>query len=193
MKNLPEAQDKVFTISNPVGVDKAVEDLRQLLKKMPWISHPYHIAQRFYKKAETAAYFYPETYVGNGNDPNKTYMPLTPNNKYKGMFFFYVGASRQSADGLVQYPVAVIFSANLELIDCEKLKRYLFTQELIEDTRAALKAGRPLFDFQYSIVGETRDLRETYREFTLEQLEQYNRAPLQCFRFDLIISIRENC
>ena len=49
------------------------------------------------------------------------------------------------------------------------------------------------FDFDYKILSETRDLREVYKEFVLDDIEQYNRAPLQCFRIDLSIRVQEDC
>lgn len=195
---LTKLTDKVFNVSNPVEVDAACESIRRLLaENLPWVSHPYHIAQRFYKLEGTRSFYYPETYLPNGNDPNKSYHTLTPNNAYKGMFFFVTGTTKTAFEAggknMLVVPVGLIFSVNLELIDCEKLKRYLFTQELLSQARQLLTEAMPAFDFQYTLVSETRDLKDTYREFVLKDIEQYNRAPLQCFRIDLNLNIHENC
>ena len=93
----------------------------------------------------------------------------------------------------LKYKVGIIFSVNLKLIDKTKLEKGLFTQELIRESRRKLTEASILFDFDYKIESETRDLREVYREFQLDDLEQYNRAPLQCFRFDLEITVQEQC
>lgn len=194
-------QNKVFEVTNPIEIDKACEDIRQMLKNnISWISHPFHIAQRFLKRDSTSgrSFYYPETYVKELNQNNYNYHRLTPDNDYQGMLFFMVGAGRNdfasNQQNFITYPVGIIFSCNLELIDKTKLTtEYLFTQELIRSVRKELTNGMINFDFDYTIVSETRDLRECYREFTLEDIEQYNRAPLQCFRIDLQIRIQEDC
>lgn len=194
---LTNLQDKIFTSDAPVEIDKACEDIRVLLSGLSWVSHPFHIAQRFYRKVGDKVFYYPETYVPNtsqfSNDKNKSYHPLTPDNDYSGMFFFMVGAGRMDDDDFITYQTSIIFSVNLALIDGDKLKRGLFTQELIRDARKQLIDNIDNFDYEVKFQTETRDLRDVYREFVLDEIEQYNRAPLQCFRFDLTIKIEQEC
>lgn len=193
--SITKLQDVVQDIINPVEVDAACEDIRKHLKDaLSWVSHPYHVAQRFLVKRDNRTFFYPETYVLNG--ASKKYHRLTPDNDYSGMFFFMVGAGRHDRDddGLITYNVAIIFSVNLQKIDPERLNNeYLFTQDLMKDVRKALRSGLLNFDFRYKIALETRDLKEVYREFVLDDLEQYNRAPMQCFRFEINLTIAEDC
>jgi len=195
---MTELQDRIFTISNPVEIDYACEEIRQLLKnKLLWLTNPYHIAQRFYKKTENQSFFYPETYIPNVEDKNYTYHVLTPDNDYKGMCFFLAGNVKGSqqdyVDNILRYPVSIIFSANLELIDKPRLKQYLFTSELIKEVRKILIDNRMNFNFAFEIVSETRDLKEVYKEFVLDKIESYNRAPLQCFRFNFEITLNDLC
>lgn len=194
--SITNLQDKVFEIENPVEIDKAVEDIRVLLSELYWVSHPFHIAQRFYQRTEKQAYYFPQTYLKKEAGKYE-YHTLTPDNDYKGMFFFMVGKGTDdyypNEFNYITYPVSIIFSANLALIDDVKLEKYLFTQELIKSARRLLTEKMVNFDFDYRVVSETRDLREVYREFVLDDIEQYNRAPLQCFRIELVVRIQEDC
>lgn len=194
-------QNKTYDIVNPVEIDKACEDIRLLLKnELTWISHPFHIAQRFLKRDANSGktFFYPETYVKKSTNKGYDYHRLTPDNDYKGMFFFMVGPETQNdytdvEKNFLTYNVGIIFSCNLELIDKARLNDYLFTQDLIKSVRRTLTDNAPRFTFRYNIRSITRDLRECYREFSLDDIEQYNRAPLQCFRIDLLLTLREEC
>lgn len=197
-------QDKVVNVESPVEVDAACNEIRLLLANIPWVSHPFHIAQRFYRRDSKTGktFYYPETYIGipsTSTEENfkKGYHRLTPDNDYSGMFFFYVGDENIQYEtrqyNYLTYPVSIIFSANLELIDAAKLKSGLFTQELIRDVRRVLTENEVRFGFRYSLQRVSRDLRTVYREFTLQDIEEYNRAPIQCFRFDLTLTVQEVC
>lgn len=189
-------QSKPIIIGSPIEVERATNQIRILLTQLPWLSHPYHIAQRFFRKENDRAFYYPETYcpteVGKYG-----YHRLTPDNDYKGMCFFLVGKESNDFNGhqrnFLTYEVGIIFSVNLKLIDDVKLNNGLFTQELIRDVRRILTDNMPNFDFQYKLKSVTRDLRDVYREFVLDEIEQYNRAPMQCFRFDLSLTLQEDC
>jgi hypothetical protein len=189
-------QDKPINVVLPIEIEQATNRIRLMLSELDWVSHPYHIAQRFYRKVEQRAFYYPETYVG-GTDIKKKYHRLTPDNDYSGMFFFVIGKEENdfsaNQSNFLTYKVGIIFSANLELIDKEKLKTSLFTQYLIRDVRRKLTEGMINFDFHYNLQTVTRDLKEVYREFVLDDIEAYNRAPMQCFRFDLTVTIQEDC
>lgn len=187
-------QNKDVAYGNPVEIERATNSIRMgLASAFPWLSHPYHIAHRFYEKKENKELYYPETYIGLKNGKYR-YHPLTPDNDYSGMCFFIVGDEMDGDNkGFLKYDVSIVFSCNLKLIDNEKLKEYLFTQELIADVRKWLKSNEYTFDFSFSVNSITRDLRSVYREFLLDKIEQYNRAPLQCFRVNLEIVIAEDC
>lgn len=204
--SITNLQNKIFTITNPKGIDSAVNELRLLLGGLTWVSHPYHIAQRFRRMASEKEgktgveqakklYVYPEMYVGK--DDKMPYHRLTPDNDYTGMFFFMVGKGEIEYNpneyNFINYPVSIIFSVNLATVNKTKLKEYLFTQELIEEARRLLTSSSPNFLFTYKLLTETRDLQEVYREFILDDLEQYNRVPMQCFRIDLTLKLMEEC
>lgn len=196
--SITNLQNKPIVIGNPVEIEFAVNEIRKVLATMDWITHPYFIAQRFTRATGSNGrkFSYPETYAPTNND-KRGYHRLTPDNDYKGMFFFMVGtgnvAFEPNGENFITYPVSIIFSANLELINSAHLTAGLFTQELIRDARRLLTKTMVLHDFEYTIKTETRELRDVYREFVLEDLEQYNRAPMQCFRLELDILVEEDC
>lgn len=190
-------QEKPVIVGTPIEIENAVEHIRQKLTNLTWVSHPYFIAQRFIKREKQRTFFYPETYAPT-KAGSRNYHRLTPDGDYSGMFFFYVGPGANDYNAaqhnIITHPVAIIFSVNLERIDEAKLDAGLFTQELIHDARRILTNEMMNFSFfDYDIISETRDLRECYREFSLDDIEQYNRAPMQCFRFDLLVRVDETC
>ena len=195
--SITELQNKIFTIENPIEIDSACEQIRQLLSGLTWLSHPYHIAQRFFRKEKGQNFIYPETYIPDVDDKNYSYHRLTTDNDYHGMCFFMVGQNKNdfaaNQENFLTYNVSIIFSVNLELIDPVKLKKYLFTQELMKSARQLLTNNAMNYDFGITLISETRDLKEVYKEFVLDDLEQYNRAPLQCFRIETQIKIQEEC
>lgn len=198
--SIQKSQNKPIIIGTPVEIDSAVNQIRLLLSQLNWITHPYFIAQRFVEDEKSSKYVYPETYCKDlASDPSKKYPyhRLTPDNDYTGMFFAYVGPGTVETEDVqennISYSVAFIFSVNLELIDKAKLDEGLFTRELMSEARRLLSKSRFYFDFNYSITRETDDLKEVYREFTIDDLQRYNRAPMQCFRFDLEVVIEEDC
>ena len=193
-------QTKNITIGTPVGIDSAVNQIRLKLNDLSWVTHPYFIAQRFVKKAANKkTYLLPEVYARKATDTNAKYdyKTLTPDNDFKGMFFAYLptgsNQTQNHRSNFISYRVSFIFSVNLESIDKAKLNNGLFTRELMRDVRRVLNANKASFVFGYDILQETDDLKMVFREFVIDDVERYNRAPLQCFRFDLNVTIQEDC
>jgi hypothetical protein len=191
-------QNKPVIVGFPIEIENAVNQIRMKLASLTWIDHPYFIAQRFFRKDATTnrLFVYPETYAPE-TPGNRNYKRLTPDNDFSGMFFFMVGDGtndfQASQYNFLTHPVSIIFSVNLKLIDEVRLNGGLFTQHLIREARRVLTDEMINFDFDYTIINETRDLQRCFREFRMDELEQYNRAPMQCFRFDLSIRVREDC
>jgi hypothetical protein len=189
-------QDKTLIIGSPIEIEHAINEIRKVLMEIAWLEHPMFIAQRFTKESNGRKFIYPETYAPE-KAGSRNYIRLTPDNDFKAMSFFLVGTGRNDFNAnernFITYPVSIIFSVNLELIDKAKLDAGLFTQELIRDVRRLLTTTMNIHLFDYVLRTETRDLREVYREFVLDDLESYNRAPMQCFRFDMDVRIQEDC
>lgn len=193
---ITNSQDKPVVVGSPVEIGKAINDIRNEMSQLPWIDHPYFIAEKFYRRKNGRGYVYPETYAPT-KPGSREYHRLTPDDQYSGMFFFVLGDGSNDFEpnqyNFLSYPVGMIFSLNLEKIDETKLNNGLFTGELIREARRMLTDTMINHDFQYTIVSETRDLRKVFQEFVLDDIEAYNRAPMQCFRFNLNITIQEEC
>lgn len=195
---MTDLQNKPIIIGTPVGIGKAVNEIREALSNLPWIDFPFFIAEKFHRTdtSTNKTFIYPETYAPT-KPGRRDYARLTPDNDYLGMFFFLVGDSQNefepSQQNFINYPVSIIFSVNLDLIDSSKLNDGLFTDELMRDARRILTDQMINFDFSYSLTSETKDLQKVFQEFRISDLEQYNRAPMQCFRFNLNVQILEDC
>jgi hypothetical protein len=195
--SISNLQNRTITIGTPVEVESAVNDIRTVLMNLPWIDRPYFIAQRFFKTENGRSFIYPETYAPD-KPGSRNYQRVTPDNDYLGSFFFLVGSGKQkefSANqyNYLNYPVSIIFSVNLDLIDKAKLNDGLFTQELIRDARRLLTTTMTNHEFEYTLQSETRDVREVYKEFSMNEIEKFNTAPMQCFRIDLLLTLQEDC
>lgn len=195
---LPKLQDRPIIIPpNAVEIEKAVESIRSMLESnLTWIDKAYFIAQKFHKLEKGRSYYYPETYAPE-KPKSRNYTRLTPDNDYKGMFFFLVGEGDINFEpnqyNFITYPVSIIFSVNLDLIDEARLNTGIFTQSLISEARRLITDKMIMFDFDYTMESEKRGLEDVYREFSMKDIEKYNRAPQQCFRFDMNVRIQEEC
>lgn len=195
MNNL---KDKNIVIGVPIEVDAACNQFRERLSVLPWISKPYLLANRFIDIDATTKkqFYYPETFAPTTDKIG--YKRLTPDSSETGLCFFVVsggkiGTYRHNKPNFLTYNVGIVFSVNLELIDKEKLQSGLFTRLLMRDARKVLRETQLHVEFDYKITGETNILNEVYKEYTLNSLEKYNRAPLQSFRFDLEVTVKEDC
>ncbi len=191
-------QDKQFGITNPIEIDKAVEYMRLAFKSLSWISHPFHIAEKFPKEVNGRTLVYPEIYYKDAGVKKYQYHRLTPDNDYTGLVFFVLDEENTDTSDFnsstnLTYKVGIIFSVNLSKIDEVKLQSYKFTQELIREARNKLRSLSMEVDFKIKIGRISKDVSEVYREFILDDLEHYNRLPLQVFRIDVEIEINDDC
>ena len=188
-------------LPSPVGlieIDFAIQDIQMKLDtNLPWLDNSYARAFRHFKKGEDLTLYVPEVFTGV-KEGKKSYYRPTPDNDKKAMSFFAVGKESQTdyADNQFNYlswPVGIIFSVNLDLIDPALLETELFTQNLIRDVRRILTTkllGRP---YRIEIIEVVREFREVYAEWTLEEDRQYAIAPQQIFRFNIKLTLREDC
>jgi hypothetical protein len=194
--SVSKLQDKPVIVGSPIEIEFAVNEIRKVLSGLNWLDRPYFIAQRFFRRVGEKSFYYPETYAPE-SPGLRNYKRLTPDNDFKGMCFFMVGNGindfESNQQNFLTYRVSIIFSVNLELIDKPKLDQGLFTQELIRDVRRLLTETMANHEFDYKIKTETRDLKDCFREFVLDDIESYNRAPMQCFRIELDVRVQESC
>lgn len=178
-----------------IEIDKAIYELQTLLDtKLDWLTHDYGRAYRFVEKVEKRLYI-PEVYVGGDNFD---YTRVSPDNDKKGTCFFVVGKEHnydyaQHQVNNLRYDVGIVFWVNLKAINENLLHNEKFTQLLIRDVREVLTMQAGGLSFSFKINTVEREFREIYREFNLNEAEDYLRAPYDGFRFNLELIVQEDC
>lgn len=186
-----------FDITNNTGseIDRVVEHIRIELSALDWMSNPYGRAFSFMD--ETTKRRQPMAYEGLGKD----YVNLTPDNDKKGMCWFMVGdGNSESEQGIITHTVGLVISANLSLIDSDRLNTELFTQELVKDVRAVLKTRCLGKGYFLRLKDETREFKRVFRELLpfedkddthFSETRNVHLAPMQQFRFNFYITYHE--
>ena len=197
-------QEFDITHSFGIEIDRAVENIRRKLERLSWISEAYGIA--ISKIDKTTQRRNPFVYEGGAT---KNYVSAKPDDSKMGTCFFMVGDRHNGGDrygggdqAILKYNVGIIFSVNLSLIDAERSNTELFTQELIRDVRNVLRKECIGLGFIVQATKETRSFKEIYREFLpfedkddthLDEGRNFDLAPMQQFRFNLEITLFEEC
>lgn len=178
-----------------IEIDKAIYELQLLLDtKLDWLTNSYGRSYRFIEKREKRLYI-PEIYIG-GNKYD--YIKTSPDNDKKGTCFFVVGKEENynyapHQKNNLKYNVGIIFWVNLELINKPLLRNEIYTQNLIRDVRNVLTMNGGGLSFSFKIKDVEREFREIYKEFNLDETNDYLRSPYDGFRFNLELIIKENC
>lgn len=178
-----------------IEIDKAIYNIMTVLNlNLSWLTHGYARAYRFIEKGEGRLYF-PEVYVGGDKNP---YHRVTPDNDKKGMCFFVVGKEQQRdfvqfSSNWLKWEVGIVFWVNLKLIDPNLLQTEEFTQNLIRDARRVLTERLGGLGFRIQLKNAEREFKEIYKEFTLDESNDYLRAPYSGFRVNCEIEIQEGC
>ncbi len=179
---------------NAIEIDKAIEELRVLLDtNLSWLSHSYGRAYRHGEKMQ-GKLIYPEIYIGG---QNFDYFRMIPDNDKKAISFFTVGKEKvenwSNSFNKLKYDVGLILWVNLKAINEPLLNTEYFVQNLIKDVRTVLKVQGTGLSFGLKAKSVGREFNEIYKEFRLEEKEEYLRAPYGAFRFDLELIINEEC
>lgn len=178
-----------------IEIDKAIFETQMILDlKIPWLTNNYGRAYRHLDKPGLKLYF-PEVYVGG---EKKSYHRVTPDNDKKGMCFFVVGKEENKSfekysQNFLTWKVGIVFWVNLKLINEPLLENEFFVQNLIADVRNVLTnlVGHLAHDIKIKDV--EREFNEIFKEFSLEEKNEYLRAPYSAFRFNCEFTTREDC
>lgn len=175
-----------------IEIDSFIYNLQLLLSThLTWLSNDYGRVYRFLEEADQKLYL-PNIYIGNNN-----YVSAHPDDNKQGQCFFV--AENESIDfngNLLRYNVGIVFQVNLDLINQPLAANELFTQNLIAQAREIIN------DFGVGATGVnsielksiTRNPTEVYKEFTFNKTSNnYNVAPLQCFRINLVVEMPPAC
>lgn len=178
-----------------IEIDLAIYELQILLDtKLDWLTHSYGRAYRFVEKTEKRLYL-PQIYKGGGD---YGYTLVSPDNDKKGTCFFVVGKEENldyypNQYNNLRYNVGIVFWVNMDLIDATLLQNEKFTQNLIRDVRDVLTRAGGGLSFSYKIKDVEREFRRVWREFSMDEANDYNRSPYDTFRFNLELIVREDC
>ncbi len=183
---------------DPRGIDAALVDLQQFLdvKLGSWLTNGMGRAYRLIKvRSNQSTVFLPEVYLGG--DKYK-YFAATPDNDKTGQNIFIVGDEtdpnqRLGQYGRIEYPLSIIFNANLEKIDAALLLTENFTEHLIEDVRNALKRDLLGKAYRITINNVVRGFEDVYAEFDVQNDRGVSYLPMTHFRFNCNISVKEEC
>lgn len=176
-----------------IEIDRAIYELQLLLStNLSWLSHAYGRAYRFVEKTQKRLYL-PEVYQGA-----KSYTIVTPDNDKKGTCFFVVGREENWAYephqvNNLRFEVGIIFWVNLAQIDASLLANEVFTQNLIKDARQVLTQKGGGLGFSFKIKNVEREFKQVYKEFTMDEANDYHRAPYDGFRLNLELVVAEDC
>jgi len=126
-------------LSNPIGLDKAIQDIQIALSDISWLEKIFGRAFEFNaintlgKRIKK-----PMVYIGNGE-----YYSVLPNDTFKSMCFFLTRGHEESEGYLTGNTliykvrgISIIFWVNLKLID--PTNDYIFTEKLKTDVEKVL-------------------------------------------------------
>lgn len=183
--------------AQPIEIDWAVLDIQMKLKtNLAWLSHSYGKAYRIDKQGQEKRLILPEVYIGN-TDGKYSLMPVTPDNDKKGVVFFVIDKERQltkdmNTQNFLSWNVGIVFWANLGLINEAFAKNQDYTQNLIKEVRDVLTNKLIGSGYKVEISEVPREHNEIFKEFLLQD-RRYVIMPFTAFRFNVTITLREDC
>jgi len=189
----------VPTPTDPIEIDKAIESMRTILATwLPWLSNNYG---RAYEHADVTqsgdTRIYPEVYLGTQNNSQR-YTIVTPDNDKEGQCFFFV--TREVVNDFqvgnqpyLTYNLAAIFSANLDTIDSTLTDTTYFQQVLAAQVRQVFIDKILGGGYVVTLNECLYNFRDVFREFTVENREVLEKAPLTHFRWNMTVNVISEC
>lgn len=178
---------------NPVFVDAAIGEIQTELGTLPWLT--YSFGRSYAKDDKRAGEERTAPFVYKGKSE---YLPVEFNDNLQAQSFFQIGNQtpvdyESHRTNFYEIPMNIIFWANLKKIDSTKGDNYYFAEQLKKDVRNLLTNMHPKLS-QFEIEEIIEDEDEIFDEYTFTEIErQYFSYPYVAFRFDLLITIEEDC
>lgn len=182
----------VPTITDPFDLDAAIQRIQtRLSNELSWLEKSFGRARAHPSTInDNTRRIEPKVYQANGE-----YYPVLPNDALSSYSFFYVNGDRRPEDYSPNAPTlyeltrtSLVVWGNLRAID--QSKDYIFTDELINDTRAVLNFSP---DVTIIRLWDERPA-EVFRGFTLDpnhrDLLMY---PYFAFRFEFDLRYTITC
>ena len=183
---------------NPVEIDRAIIDINtELSNRLSWITHAYGRAYKNLDITNGNRVYFPEVYLGDQNKSFR-YTNISPDNDKTGQCFFLVRREtiseyQQGMYNFLNYDVAIIFSVNMQLIHLRRTQTEIFQQNLIAQVRDVLT--RQLLGKRYNIIINNIEylFEDVFREFEMTEQATMEKSPLSHFRFNVSLSLLEEC
>jgi len=124
-------------------------------------------------------------------------LPVTPDNDKLSSSFFVVEKERQTGyeantQNYLAWNVSLVVWVNLELINKELSKTEDYTQTLIKQVRDVITKKLIGAGYRCDIVEVEREFNLVFKEFVLQD-RKYVIMPFSAFRFNMVITLREDC
>ena len=184
--------------TNPIEIDAAIVDMQsKLSNNISWLTQAYGRAYRNIDLSTGERIYFPEIYLGEQNNSYR-YLNVTPDNDKTGQCFFFVQQENISEfsigqNSLLTYNVAIIFSVNLKLINETLLSTEIYTQRLISEVRDYLTRRLMPTSYILTLQNVLTRFEQVFSEFNITEDKGKNHAPLQHFRVNCTIQMREAC
>ena len=186
----------ITKLSNPVGVDVAIQNIQEALEVLPWLEKSYGKALIYTEERNetTEDYVIPKTYYKKGE-----YTPLDPDDTVKSYSFMYeddpTNIQGFGKTRLVSTLNLVVF-ANLELINSSNDE--LFLETLLNDVLTILnnRSNSKVYQSIIDYNGVFKWLPNAFSDFTVSTNKKYLKENYAAFRinFDVAyIQIDSNC
>lgn len=196
---MSELQNPILPIQvNPIEIDRAIVDLQSKLSFfLPWLTEGYGRAYKNLDVKKGKRLYFPEVYLGKKLDDHR-YFNVTPDNTKEGQNFFLVSeekplAFKQGHHGYLSYDVAIIFSANLEIINAVLLETDYFQQDLVAQVRDVIT--RKAIGVPYTT--EIRDVKflfeDVFKGLDISNQTQLEKSELTHFRVNCTMILKEEC
>ena len=184
--------------TNPIEIDAAIMDMQsKLSSNISWLTQAYGRAYRNIDLSTGERIYFPEIYLGEQSNSYR-YLNVTPDNDKTGQCFFFVQQENISEfsigqNSLLTYNVAIIFSVNLKLINETLLSTEIYTQRLISEVRDYLTRRLMPTSYILTIQNVLTRFEQVFSEFNITEDKGKNHAPLQHFRVNCTVQMREAC
>lgn len=180
------------------GIDAVIVDLQQVLSNdLDWLTNGMGRAYRRQKTRSNGALEYiPLVYLGTSS---YNYFNATPDNDKEGQSIMIVGDGtninfQRGFYGWKEYPVSILFSANLDTINSALLATEDFTQHLMDNVSQVLTRSLVGKAYQLEVTEELQGFEATYAEFDIS-IDKTSKPllPMTYFRFECTITVKEDC
>lgn len=183
--------------TSSIEIDTVVFDIQTKLDtKLNWLTNAYGRAYRHIKRKDNKLMYFPEVYIG-ADKGISSYYRVTPDNDKKGTCFFVIDKEQNDFNenqyNFLTHNVGIVFWVNLKLINENLLDTEIFTQNLISEVRNVLTREMLGTNYKLKIDEVVREFKEVYKEFSINEDENYMLAPFQAFRFNCTVTYREDC